>query len=342
MKLFLFIIFLICLTETIPGYGQLRVNEREVFFYDTSIIHATLVTNLDKIMASHRKKEIDFPAEFITRLADSSTRNIRILLEVTGDFRLEFCFLPPVKLKFKDSASGYPFKSLKLICACKTARYFDQYLLKEYIIYRIYNLLTDKSFRVRLVDLDFRDNKNQQKIIRVHAYFLEDVKDVASRNHCIELKKGKTPSYHADRRGMTLLSIFEYMIGNTDWALSANHNIKFIMPSGDSSARPFAIPFDFDFTGLVDAYYAIPDERLNFKNVKQRRYLGYPRNMEELEEVLKIFRLQKTNIYGLINHFNLLTSKSKEEMTGYLDEFYEMIDHPDQVRSNFITNAIVQ
>ena len=342
MKLFLFIIFLICLTETLPGYSQSPVNAREVFFNDTSIIHATLVTNLDKIMAGHRKKEIDFPAEFITRLADSSTRNIRILLEVTGDFRLEFCFLPPVKLKFKDSASGYPFKSLKLICACKTAGYFDQYLLKEYIIYRIYNLLTDKSFRVRLVDLDLRDNKNLQKIIRVHAYFLEDLKDVASRNHCIELKKGKIPSYNTDRRGMTLLSIFEYMIGNTDWALSANHNIKFIIPSGDSSARPFAIPFDFDFTGLVDAYYAILDERLNFKNAKQRQYLGYPRTMEEYEEVLNIFRNQKVKIYTMINQFNLLTSESRREMTYYLDEFYEIINDPGLVKLNFITNAIAQ
>jgi hypothetical protein len=192
------------------------------------------------------------------------------------------------------------------------------------------------------VALDLRDNKNLKKLIRVHAYFLEDIKDVAQRNHCTELKKGRVPSYNADRRGMTLLSIFEYMIGNTDWALSANHNIKFVIPTGDVSARPFAIPFDFDFAGLVDAYYAIPDERLNFKNVKQRQYLGYPRNMEEFEEELKIFRLQKSNIYGLINHFNLLTSKSREEMTRYLDEFFEMINSPDLVKMNFITNAIAQ
>jgi hypothetical protein len=302
------------------------------------------VTNLDKVLTSKKEKGFDFTGNFITDLPDGTKVNDQILLEVTGKFRLEFCFIPPIKLKFnyKKGSILYPLKQMKLVNSCKTAGGYDQYLLKEYIIYKIYNLLTDKSFHARLLVLNLKDSAEKKKTISEYAFLLEDIKDLAFRNHCTVWDKGNIKSSSTDHHQMTLVSIFEYMIGNTDWAVQANHNVKLILLSADSSARPFPVPYDFDYSGLVNTFYAVPDERLNFESVRQRKYLGFPRPYAELEEELNIFREKKSAIYALINNFSLLTQKNRKEMTAYLDEFYEMIDDPSKVKYNFIETAIAQ
>jgi hypothetical protein len=327
-----------------PGFSQPLPVDRAAFINDTGIVQATLVTRLDKLLKSHRKDTRGIPGNFMIDLSDGRNVNERILLEPTGDFRLEYCLIPPVKLKFNYNGNVIlaPLKSMKMISACRASPDFNQYLLKEYLIYRIYNLLTDKSLRVRLLSLEIRDSAGGKKSIWVYAYLMENIADVANRNQCHVWKSGKLHSELADRRNMTMVSIFEYMIGNTDWAVSTGHNVKVIVSKMDSLKRPFVIPFDFDFSGLVNAHYAIPDERLHFRSVRERRYLGYPRNMTEFEEVLSVYRLQKENIYALIRHFNLLSLKNREEMISYLDEFFEMINKPEEVKQNFVTNAIAQ
>ncbi len=138
---------------------------------------------------------------------------------------------------------------------------------------------------------------------------------------------------------MTLVALFEYMIGNTDWAVSVEHNVRLIVSGTDKSARPFAVPYDFDYSGLVNTYYAVPDEKLEIENVTTRVYRGFPRSMPELQQVLDTFRLRKKDIYALINNFSLLNVKSKQSMTGYLDGFYSEINNPDIVKTVFIEHA---
>ena len=138
---------------------------------------------------------------------------------------------------------------------------------------------------------------------------------------------------------MTIVALFEYMIGNTDWGVSVNHNTKLILSKTDSSQRPYVVPYDFDYSGLVNTDYAVPDEKLNITSVTERLYQGFPRSMEEINEVLDIFKKQKSNIYSLINNFDLLTSKSKKEMISYLDSFFKMINDPVELNDVFIENA---
>ena len=231
---------------------------------------------------------------------------------------------------------------MKLVSSCKSSGGFDQYLLKEYLIYKIYNLFTDKSYRVRLIVLNLKDSAGRRKSVTEYAFLQEDIKNVAKRNNCRIWDKGKISSEAVSHHQMTQVSIFEYMIGNTDWAVVANHNIRLISPIRDSSDRPIPVPYDFDYSGLVNTFYAVPDERLNFKTVKERQYLGFPRSYSEIDNELNIFREKRAEIYALINHFELLTLKSREEMTEYLNEFYETISKPEMIKYNFIENAIAQ
>ena len=150
---------------------------------------------------------------------------------------------------------------------------------------------------------------------------MEDIKDLAKRNKCKDLKDVKLLSSATDRRQMTIVSIFEYMIGNLDWGVSVNHNTRLIVSKKDSLKRPFVVPYDFDYSGLVNTDYAIPPEGFDIQNVTERVYRGSSRTSGEVRSA-DIFKKQKENIYALINSFELLTPKSKKEMMSYLDDFF--------------------
>jgi len=147
-------------------------------------------------------------------------------------------------------------------------------------------------------------------------------------------------SEYTDRKQMTMVAIFEYMIGNTDWGVSANHNTVLMQLAKDSTAKPFVVPYDFDYSGLVNADYAVPSERLDIENVRQRLYRGYPRTLDEVNDALSIFKQQKENIYLLINKFELLTPKNRQEIIDYLDDFYKTISNENQVKYTFIDQAL--
>ena len=100
-----------------------------------------------------------------------------------------------------------------------------------------------------------------------YAFLIEDIKDVGARNNCVEMKRpAGTEGYH--RQQITFVSIFEYMIGNTDCAVPNHHNIRLIVPLTDTFARPYPVPYDFDYCGVVNAPYAIPDENLDITKCK--------------------------------------------------------------------------
>jgi len=315
--------------------------DRVNFFTDTSLINATLTLNIKKILAEKEKEGYIFPATFSCKMGDSLNVNDQVSVEVRGHFRRTYCYLPPLKLIYKNNpaAAFYRLKSLKLVNTCVPTFSNDQNLLKEFLIYKIYNLITDKSFRVRLLNLSYKDNSGKKKTITQHAFLMEDIKEVAKRNNCADWTGKKCNTESTDRRQMTIVAVFEYMIGNTDWSVPVNHNIKLIHANNDPMSSPFVVPYDFDYSGFVNTSYAVPDERLGIESVRERVYRGFPRTMEELSDVLDIFNKQKANIYATINSLNTLTAETKSGIIDYLDDFYRTINNPSSVKRTFITNA---
>jgi hypothetical protein len=338
-------LLLFFLLQSPTMYGQNAVLTKKVdhvqFFKDTAVLNVTITTNMSRMMRLRQKEGAQFPAYFSTTLPEGFTVNDSILLEIRGHFRRDYCYFPPIRMLFKNSpySAMKPLGTVKLVSQCKTFSLDKQNLLKEFIIYKIYNLLTDMSFRVRLLNVTWQDTTNKAKSVTEYAFLLEDTKDLAQRNECFEMKQAKIKTEATDRRQMTLVAIFEYMIGNTDWAVPVNHNTKLIIPKADSSHVPYVVPYDFDFSGLVNTDYSTPNEQLPIQSVRERLYRGFPRSMEELNDVLFIFNAKKKSIYDLINNCELLTPKSKKDVIDYLNEFYSIINNPEEVRQIFITNA---
>jgi hypothetical protein len=129
------------------------------------------------------------------------------------------------------------------------------------------------------------------------------------------------------------------MIGNTDFSVPANHNIKLILPKADTMQAPYIVPYDFDYAGFVNAPYAIPDPMLGIEQVTERLYRGFARTLEELEEVLVLFRAKKPEIYALIDNFPPFEVYTKKDAKQFLNDFFEVIDSEKSIKAVFINSA---
>jgi hypothetical protein len=337
MKHFYKALLVLVIATTNVAFGQQPV-DRVKFFKDTAVINATISLNIKKLLAERNRKKAVFPATFSCKLGDSLNISDHINVEARGHFRRGYCYLPPFKLIFKNNPANafHHLKTLKLVAACTVTKDDDQNLLKEFLTYKIYNLITDKSFRVRLLNLTYKDSSGKRKTFTEHAFLMEDISQLAKRNGCTDWTGKKFSAEATDRRQMLIAGIFEYMIGNTDWSVLGEHNTKLIHSKSDSLSRPYTVAYDFDFSGLVNTTYSSPDERLNIKNVQERLYRGVPATIDSLNNVFEIFKQQQQQIYATINNFNLLTPSTKKEMTEYLDGFYATINNPEEVKRTFI------
>lgn len=310
------------------------------FFTDERLLEATLVTDIRGLQ--NQKGEDQFQEGDITlRFPDSTVISEKIQVGARGNFRRGHCQIPPMMLNFRTPASPrlHMLGKLKLVLGCGTRSADEELLLKEYLVYRIYNLLEEKSFRVRLMRISYRDTRNKVKPYTQFAFLIEDDADMARRNGCRKKEHGQYLTELTNRNTMTMVAIFQYMIGNTDWAVPNGHNVKLIFDRKDENAPPHVVPYDFDYCGLVNASYAVPHEIIGTSSVTERVYRGFPRSMEEIQWVLDIFRNKKDAILSRVMDFNLLDERVRKGIRDYLNEFFRLIEDRGDVKSVFIDNA---
>jgi hypothetical protein len=287
-----------------------------------------------------RHKEESVPAQMTALLNDSILTTKKIKIKPRGEFRRKYCSFPPVEIKFSKSDTDNIFtqedNELKLVTHCKNATLFEQYVLKEYLCYKMYNLLTDYSFRVRLLKVHYIDSKGKKKDVIKYGFIVESNKSLAIRIDAYPVKVQGIQINQTDYDIVQIMSVFLYMIGDTDWAIPALHNVKLYRLKDPLKPNPLPVPYDFDVSGMVNTDYSPPDERLGIETVRQRVYRGYCIPEKDLTEVLDLFIQKKEEIYALVNNFELLDNYHKNEMLIYLDEFYDIIEKPYRVKANII------
>lgn len=168
-------------------------------------------------------------------------------------------------------------------------------------------------------------------------FFIENEDVMASRINGKISNLSKIPQKTIDRKTIILLSIFQYFIGNTDWSVPALHNIKIVSKSPYEPL--FAIPYDFDWSGIVNSAYAIPDEKLGLTTVRERLYRGFQYQRADYEEAFLLFKNKKDLIYKLYNEFPYLSKKQKKSSISYIDRFYKIIENENLQNAIFIKGA---
>ncbi|MGK7294589.1 MAG: hypothetical protein ACNS61_02025 [Candidatus Wenzhouxiangella sp. M2_3B_020] len=275
-----------------------------------------------------------YPARIEYIDSDGRPRSLALTVERRGLTRQRICNMPPIKLRFDDEEVEGTLlegnKSIKLVTHCKNGKRWEHYYVLEMLAYRIYNRITDMSFRVRPLSLTYRDSERGSVDGPRFAFMIEDDKLVGDRHGLDKLEHREISPNDLDAVETSRLALFQYLIGNVDWsALSGPgdeccHNAKLI---GEDSLRPvFAVPYDFDSSGLVDAHYAVPPESLQMRDVSQRVFRGFCVHNEGLETARREFLDLEDELLALVQRETRISERDRKQADRYMREFFVVLN----------------
>ncbi|MFO7620601.1 MAG: hypothetical protein R6W81_04965 [Bacteroidales bacterium] len=272
---------------------------------------------------------------------DTVTRIVRV--RARGEFRRNYCDFPPIRLDLrKDDLPGDLFNQInriKLVTHCKAGR--SDYIMREFLVYKIYNLLTDFSFRVRLLKINYINVRRPQRPITEYAFLIEPVEFLAARTRTLEIESPRLSQKLIIPEHMDRVAIFNFMIGNYDWAVPGQQNLVVLSrPLSEQSNLGIAVPYDFDYCGLVNTSYAIPPETLPIKSVRERMYRGICRSEDEFRKGLNEFLGKKEEIYKVIREFPYISERSKRDMINYLGTFYRDLEERNIILQIMLRNCV--
>lgn len=305
-------------------------------FTENAILPITLRGNIRELMSDRGDKPQNHPMEVVYKAADSIERSLPADVKTRGHFRKmkENCNYPPLLIHFTkgdalDATLFKGFDKCKLVMPCQG----DEYVVREWLVYKIYNLVTPKSFQARLVQVKMEDPKSKKNAPSFYGILLEEDKKMAKRNNTISIERKLRPD-QTETDAFLKMTVFEYLIGNTDWSVQYMQNIKFIAP--DSNGVVTTVPYDFDHSGLVNAPYAKPAEELQMRSVQERRYRGYcVKDIKQFDASIALFNNIKKDLYRLYADCIYLDEKYKKSTLKYLDEFYATINNPITLQKEF-------
>ena len=311
-------------------------------FQRDSILELVINTNTKQLIKKKFKEDWQ-PVSLEFKTIDSISQSYNGKLRARGNIRKEICYYPPLKLKFNkewlnDKGLDSIFNDLKLVIACRKGEYNNKLVLKEYLTYQLYAALTEYSFRTQLVSLKIVDSNQDQKTINTTGFLIENEDEMATRLNGKCIKSKIMSSKSVDPKQWAFLSLFEYMIGNTDWAMTNSHNVKYIYTRTHDKAFPVA--YDFDYSGVVNAHYAVHRESINIEDITTRYFLGSCRIQDQFEQHIPLFLEKKETLYNIIDSFNSLPVNDRKVLVHYLDEFYEIISNPKLFKRSILDKCI--
>ena len=266
-------------------------------------------------------------------LNDADSIDRKVTLKYRGFSRYQNCGYAPVEVNFKkpvylDDDSGR-VKKIKLVHQCQRGALYEEYIFREYLVYKLYNVLTDTSYRVRLLKINYLDTKKARKPFSLYGFFIEPKAILAQRTNSHVVKITSLTPKDMIPELMDKVALFNYMISNWDWSIQGQHNIDVLKSAiFGKSTLGIPVPFDYDLTGVVNAEYAIPPPELGIENNRVRIYRGMCRSREVIQKELLMFLDKKEEFYSVINEFPYLSKASKKDITILLDQFFDQIEKP--------------
>jgi hypothetical protein len=345
--------FALCLSLIIGGalapatHAQEDAPKPAKIFTDDRVISARVEGPWKTIM---RNKEEDTTWEGVFRYTESDGRDIAIPIEITtrGLTRKRVCDFPPLRFKFdKEAAKGTAFRgagNLKLVTHCLFPSKYEQYIIKEYLAYRLYNEVTEKSYRVQGLDLAYATDADDGSPIERFGFLIEDPDDVAKRNDVEKLSINDIQPSRLDPLETSRFMLFQYLIANLDWSALGGpkdaccHNARLIGKSPEANMLA-AIPYDLDSSGLVNAHYAAPPAGLKVRSVTQRLYRGFCAHNDSVAPALEEFRALQPEFNALLENEPRLDKGNRKRSLKFIGDFYEELETPKDVQRELIDNC---
>ncbi|NRB53382.1 MAG: hypothetical protein HRU41_37350 [Saprospiraceae bacterium] len=246
-------------------------------------------------------------------------------LRPRGNMRRKISYIPPIKLKLSKknlkSKGLEKFNKIKMVSQFRNGIMAEQYVLKEFHAYKMYNMISPYSFRVQLIRLTLRDQSAKKRVVKYYGFLIEPMAELADRFNGVEIEREKVRSGFLVEKEFQKMSLFQYMIGNTDWSVGNSHNLKLLKVPDLSKMVP--IPYDFDYAGLVNAVYAAPYHTLPIDKVTERLYRGNSFSSEDMEEIIPQFEAKAGDMIQLLESCDYLDKRSKKHTVTYMRSFFK-------------------
>ena len=334
------------------GLGPAVAAESEVIPRGTSGADAALLFDSDEVLEVRLYGPIEKLLEDTSkrqRRFEISAENVQqpVGVKTGGRSRLRVCDFPPLRLDFTaitDSPSPHPdsifrgneFLYVTTQCNFNTRSRAD--LIEEYLAYRILNLITEFSYRVRLIKVNYIDSRRDGKSITHYAFLTESQYVLARRMGAEVLEVEHILKRLLNEDHAALIYVFQYLIANTDWSLvtakgdeACCHNGQLI----DRDSQIFYVPFDFDLSGLVNPRYAYPDSSLPIQRVTQRLYRGYCGPEDALSRALEHVLAQREAIIELYSQALVLSRDERDSGIDFLERFFAEAGDPERLLTKF-------
>lgn len=315
---------------------------RDLFFKEKPLhidLHADYVNLLNDVS----DKRIYHDAKFSMKNPTNILGGIDVKLKTRGNFRRrkQTCNFPPLRFKFeKEKVEGTIFQGqnkLKYVSHCQNSKSnYEQHTLEEFLIYKMYNVFTDYSYKVRLAQVDFID-VNRLDTIQRYGFFIEDKSHLEDRIGRQSLKFRNIKQYQVLRSNILILSLFQYMIGNSDWDVPRLHNVDLM--SVNEHSLPIAVPYDFDWSAIINHEYFVPDPQIDQEAKYKRRFKSYRWTNEDFETAFASFHEHRDELISLISDFEFLEKENRLKMLVYISEFYDLISSKNDVKDYILKKA---
>ncbi|GHA77772.1 hypothetical protein GCM10007389_34470 [Pontibacter akesuensis] len=323
--------------QKLPAASAVEVRQvkENPLFLEEEVLHLKLSMDMKTVLKDRGDDRVYHPATIWYKDSTGTRVAQALKVKVRGNRRRDpsVCGFPPLMLNFsRSTVENTVFgkvNKLKLVTHCTG----EEYVLREYLAYKMYNILTDSSFRVRLCQVTYEDVQGKKKSETKYAFLVEDEDALAERLNATVLPDELVVGMRGTHLPSTaVLTFFQYMIGNTDWSVPYRHNIKVL----NINAFAIPVPYDFDYAGCVSAPYAAPPPELEISSVKERLFRGYSYPDTVYAQVRNLFNLRKAALYGLYQNADLLEEKSSKSTLKYLDEFYTTLNNAKKFERSFV------
>ena len=298
--------------------------------------------------------ELTGPIESLIRKKDDRTEQLFVLkasgveqhvqVRVRGKSRLRICKFPPLRLNFSDSDTEQTVfagqDKIKLVTHCRSNDASQVDALQEYATYRIFNIISDISYRVRLLHITYRDTDERRKdeVLERYGFLLESDHELAARvgGHPVNVTGISLRSLDEDHAAAVY--IFQYLIGNTDWSMVMADEDDVCCHNGDIldiESKRYYVPYDFDLVGLVNSKYAYPDPSLPIRKVTQRYYRGFCTSRDTLQSALGIIKSHREEILGVLSDIPGFPEKDRKRSIDFLNQFFTRADDEEKMLKSF-------
>ena len=326
-----------------PGMAERkREAERRRLFRSSDPFSITLSADFRAVMRDRNPKSTTtFPATITFPANDGSVVSQPLRIRTRGHSRRNpvTCSFAPLRLEFESARTkGTIFDghgALKLGTHCRKGA--EAVILREHVIYRMYNLLTPRSFRARVVNVKYVDTGTQKTVAEEAGLLIEDDDDVAKRLEARSIELPQAIFVRVDQETLSLMMLFEFMIGNTDFSLMVQHNVR-LMATQDF--RRYPVPYDFDYSGLVDSGYGVPTKGLAITDVRDRLYRGPCRTAAEWQPFLDKMRAHKADFLSMWETQPGLEQGHRRNAKQYLESFYKTIDNQYNLKEALIVPCL--